>query len=76
MDLFAPEWSNHLASTEGALLPITVHVIDASGTVGSNQLLATYGGGEYSPSDLAELSTLTSQLDALVTAKPGASICD
>ncbi|MGB0591830.1 MAG: hypothetical protein ACPGU1_19295 [Myxococcota bacterium] len=76
VDLFAPEWSNHLASAEGAPLPITVHVIDASGTVGSNQLLATYGGGEYSSSDLAELSTLTSQLGGLVTAKPGASICE
>ena len=76
VSLVEPSGVNTLSTIEDAPLPITVHVIDASGTVGSNQLIATYGGGEYIPVNLADLNALTNVLDGLVEAKPNATVCE
>jgi hypothetical protein len=74
--LTEPNGVNTLTTVEGTSLPITIHVIDASGTVGSNQLIAAYGGGTYAPVDLADLSALTDILKGLAETKPDATPCD
>jgi len=71
-----PSGVDTLSSVEGTSMPITIHVVDASGTLGSNQRIATYGGGEYFSLELANLSALTAILDALVQAKPEATLCE
>ncbi len=71
-----PSGVNTLSNIEGTSMPITLHVLDASGTLGSNQLIATYGGGDYFPVDLANLGALSAILDGLAQAKPEATLCE
>ena len=76
MSFVEPSGVNTLSNIEGTSMPITLHVLDASGTLGSNQLIATYGGGDYFPVDLAKLGALSAILDGLAQAKPEATRCE
>jgi len=76
VSLVEPAGVNTLSTLEGVPVPITVHVIDASGMVGSNQLIATYGGGDYLPVNLSNLGALTGILDDLTEVKPDATVCE
>ena len=70
-----PGGANTLVSLGGTPLPVTVHVVDASGFEGANELMATYGGGAFVPVDLLNIDDLVTQLVTLVDTKVGAGPC-
>jgi hypothetical protein len=75
VNLVDAEGANHLASAEGNPLPITTHVIDASGWTGANKLIATYGGGQHVPVNLADIDNLALELVGLLDTKLNAAPC-
>ena len=70
-----PQGVNTLKTLLGDPIPLTVHVIDASLTIGYNPLIATYGGGAYIPVDLASVETLSEALESLTKTKLGGASC-
>ena len=50
----------------GVLVPVTVHVVDASGVEGQNQLVAAYGGGAHFSIDLTTPDALVEAIEAIL----------
>jgi hypothetical protein len=61
--------ANHIKDYQGNPLPITIHVVDASGYANGNALIATYGGGEHVSVAFDDLDQLVSQLTTLFDTK-------
>ena len=47
IDLTVGTGANRISDYSGEGIPITVHVVDASGTFGANEVIAQYGGGQH-----------------------------
>ena len=70
-----PSGSDRIADWSGAPVSVTVHVVDASGTPGANQLIAAYGGGMHFSVDLADPDALVSTVTQILGDAKDGSPC-
>lgn len=61
-----PGGADRILDQAGQAVPITVHVVDASGTPGANRLIAAYGGGEHFSVDLTDPEDLVSTVNQII----------
>jgi len=67
--------SDHLFSHSGASRAVTVHVVDASGSAGANEYVASYGGGMHFSVDLADPEVLVSTVTSIIGDTKSAGPC-
>lgn len=67
--------ANRLIDAAGVPRPVRVHVVDASGVEGQNEIIAAYGGGVHVSVDLANPEELLSTVTQILGDVKGSNVC-
>lgn len=67
--------ADRLVDLAGKPISATIHVVDASGVAGQNEIIAAYGGGTHISVDLAQPGALLSTVTEILGDTKNSSLC-